>query len=272
MAIYLLLARSAPARSRRCSDGDRGRARFLIKARHGHRAGVPLRAARSSSCSTRSTTSVGAEVADRGVHDEVVRARPGDEPRRPRGARRTRSIVASIATLARARPRERSPRSPSTGSGSSGGTRSRSSSCCRSRCPGIVTAIALNASINNVRHPVQPVDDHDRPRDLLHRGRLQQRDRAAAPDARPRSSRRRWTSGPTGGRPSGYVTFPAIRTAIVAGALLAFALSFDEIVVTNFIVGHRAHDPEVHLQQPAAAAGTARSSTSSRSVVMVADR
>ena len=34
-----------------------------------------------------------------------------------------------------------------------------------------------------------------------------------------------------------HVTFPAIRTALVAGALLAFALSFDEIVVTNFVAG-----------------------------------
>jgi putative spermidine/putrescine transport system permease protein len=34
-----------------------------------------------------------------------------------------------------------------------------------------------------------------------------------------------------------YVTFPAIRTALVAAALLAFALSFDEIVVTNFTSG-----------------------------------
>jgi putative spermidine/putrescine transport system permease protein len=34
-----------------------------------------------------------------------------------------------------------------------------------------------------------------------------------------------------------YVTWPAIRTAIIAGALLAFALSFDEIVVTNFTSG-----------------------------------
>ena len=34
-----------------------------------------------------------------------------------------------------------------------------------------------------------------------------------------------------------YLTFPAIRTALVAGALLAFALSFDEIVVTNFTAG-----------------------------------
>ncbi len=34
-----------------------------------------------------------------------------------------------------------------------------------------------------------------------------------------------------------HVTLPAIRTALVAGALLAFALSFDEIVVTNFVSG-----------------------------------
>jgi len=33
------------------------------------------------------------------------------------------------------------------------------------------------------------------------------------------------------------VTFPAIRTALIAGALLAFALSFDEIIVTNFLSG-----------------------------------
>jgi putative spermidine/putrescine transport system permease protein len=34
-----------------------------------------------------------------------------------------------------------------------------------------------------------------------------------------------------------YVTFPGIRTALVAGTLLAFGLSFDEIVVTNFTAG-----------------------------------
>ena len=33
------------------------------------------------------------------------------------------------------------------------------------------------------------------------------------------------------------VTMPAIRTSLVAGALLAFALSFDEIIVTNFTAG-----------------------------------
>ena len=34
-----------------------------------------------------------------------------------------------------------------------------------------------------------------------------------------------------------YVLFPAMRTALLAGALLAFALSFDEVIVTTFTAG-----------------------------------
>jgi putative spermidine/putrescine transport system permease protein len=34
-----------------------------------------------------------------------------------------------------------------------------------------------------------------------------------------------------------YITLPAVRSALVAGGLLAFALSFDEIVVTTFTAG-----------------------------------
>jgi putative spermidine/putrescine transport system permease protein len=34
-----------------------------------------------------------------------------------------------------------------------------------------------------------------------------------------------------------YVTFPAVRSAVLAGALLAFALSFDEVIVTIFTAG-----------------------------------
>jgi putative spermidine/putrescine transport system permease protein len=34
-----------------------------------------------------------------------------------------------------------------------------------------------------------------------------------------------------------YVTFPQMRTALLAGALLAFALSFDEVIVTVFTAG-----------------------------------
>ena len=34
-----------------------------------------------------------------------------------------------------------------------------------------------------------------------------------------------------------YVTFPQMRSAVLAGALLAFALSFDEVIVTIFVAG-----------------------------------
>ena len=34
-----------------------------------------------------------------------------------------------------------------------------------------------------------------------------------------------------------YVMFPQIATALVSGALLAFALSFDEVIVTVFTAG-----------------------------------
>jgi len=34
-----------------------------------------------------------------------------------------------------------------------------------------------------------------------------------------------------------YITLPTLRTALVAGALLAFALSFDEVIVTIFTAG-----------------------------------
>ena len=34
-----------------------------------------------------------------------------------------------------------------------------------------------------------------------------------------------------------YITFPQLRTALLAGALLAFALSFDEVIVTTFTAG-----------------------------------
>jgi putative spermidine/putrescine transport system permease protein len=34
-----------------------------------------------------------------------------------------------------------------------------------------------------------------------------------------------------------FVTLPVVSTALVAGALLAFALSFDEVIVTTFTAG-----------------------------------
>jgi putative spermidine/putrescine transport system permease protein len=34
-----------------------------------------------------------------------------------------------------------------------------------------------------------------------------------------------------------FVTFPVLSTALISGALLAFALSFDEVIVTTFTAG-----------------------------------
>jgi putative spermidine/putrescine transport system permease protein len=43
--------------------------------------------------------------------------------------------------------------------------------------------------------------------------------------------------GASGSQTFRYVTFPLVRSALLAGGLLAFALSFDEIVVTTFTAG-----------------------------------
>ena len=57
-----------------------------------------------------------------------------------------------------------------------------------------------------------------------------------------------------------HVTLPGIVTALVAGALLAFALSFDEIIVTTFTSGAGHADPaDLDLQQlPATGPGAPR--------------
>ena len=60
-----------------------------------------------------------------------------------------------------------------------------------------------------------------------------------------------------------HVTFPTIRTALVAGALLSFALSFDEIAVTFFLAGRGHHDaaaldPRRLPQQPERPGGERR--------------
>ena len=45
------------------------------------------------------------------------------------------------------------------------------------------------------------------------------------------------------------ITFPAMRTAMIAGALLAFALSFDEIIVTIFTAGGVKTLPDLDLPE-----------------------
>ncbi|HTH06956.1 MAG TPA: ABC transporter permease subunit, partial [Ilumatobacteraceae bacterium] len=43
--------------------------------------------------------------------------------------------------------------------------------------------------------------------------------------------------GATGSQTFRHITFPLMRSALLAGGILAFALSFDEIVVTTFTAG-----------------------------------
>ena len=47
------------------------------------------------------------------------------------------------------------------------------------------------------------------------------------------------------------VTFPLILPGIMAAALLAFSLSIDDFVITNFVSGHDEHLPDLGLLDPA---------------------
>ena len=108
-----------------------------------------------------------------------------------------------------------------------------------------------------------------RPRDVLHRRRLQQRRRAAAAHValvrggvgRPR--RPHVADVPATSR------FPQMRSALVAGALLAFALRFDEVIVTTFTAGDQRDAADLDPHQPVAARTSCRSSTWSACVVIV---
>ena len=102
--------------------------------------------------------------------------------------------------------------------------------------PGIVTAIALNTTINNFRIPfgvLTIVIGHATFCIVVVYNNVIARLRRTPASLIEASM----DLGADGWQTFRYVTFPAIRTALVAGALLAFALSFDEIVVTNFTAG-----------------------------------
>ena len=103
--------------------------------------------------------------------------------------------------------------------------------------PGIVTGIALRSSfvIAGVR---SALDAGCRARDVLHRDRLQQRGRSVPTDVAEHHG------GVRRPRRDGLADVPACRapnlaTALFAGGILAFALSFDEIVVTTFTAGNQ---------------------------------
>ena len=102
--------------------------------------------------------------------------------------------------------------------------------------PGIVTAIALNTTINNFGFPFGVftiVVGHATFCIVVVYNNVIARLRRT-PTSLVEAS---MDLGADGWQTFRHVTFPSIRTAVVAGALLAFALSFDEIVVTNFTAG-----------------------------------
>lgn len=103
--------------------------------------------------------------------------------------------------------------------------------------PGIVTGIALNAAFKNVLGPLgigfgltTVVIGHATFCIVVVHNNVQARLRRMSGSLAEASS----DLGATGWQTFRFVTFPALRSALVAGALLAFGLSFDEIVVTTF--------------------------------------
>src|SRR4030095_11246447 len=102
--------------------------------------------------------------------------------------------------------------------------------------PGIVTAIALNTTINNFGIPfgiLTIIIGHATFCIVVVYNNVLARLRRTPTSLIEASM----DLGADGWQTFRYVTFPAIRTAILAGGLLAVALSFDEIIVTNFLAG-----------------------------------
>ncbi len=118
--------------------------------------------------------------------------------------------------------------------------------------PGIVTAIALNSSINTFGLPLSTytiIIGHSTFCIVVVYNNVIARLRRT-PTSLVEAS---MDLGADGWQTFRLVTFPAIRTALVAGALLAFALSWDEIVVTNFVSGTQITVPKWifdHIHQP----------------------
>ena len=65
-----------------------------------------------------------------------------------------------------------------------------------------------------------------------------------------------------------YVVLPKIATALLAGGMLAFALSFDEVIVTTFTAGQQSHPAHLDAhpaRAPPAAPGHQRGGGASSS-------
>jgi putative spermidine/putrescine transport system permease protein len=105
--------------------------------------------------------------------------------------------------------------------------------------PGVVTGIALNSFFtNNPVHSVSPslwtiVIGHATFCIVIVYNNVVARMRRTQTSLTEASM----DLGADGWQTFRFVTFPVISTALVAGALLAFALSFDEVIVTTFTAG-----------------------------------
>src|SRR5439155_691871 len=118
--------------------------------------------------------------------------------------------------------------------------------------PGILTGIALNNAINNYKIPFSiwtiMIGHATFCIVVVYNNVLARLRRTAGSQIEASMD-----LGADGWQTFRYVTWPAIRTAVVAGMLLAFALSFDEIVVTNFTSGSQVTIPKFiydNLRQP----------------------
>jgi putative spermidine/putrescine transport system permease protein len=102
--------------------------------------------------------------------------------------------------------------------------------------PGIVTGMALNASFNTFHVPFSVwtiIAGHATFCVVTVYNNVIARMRRSSRSIEEASM----DLGATTAQTFRYVTFPVVRTALVAGALLAFALSFDEVIVTTFTAG-----------------------------------
>jgi putative spermidine/putrescine transport system permease protein len=118
--------------------------------------------------------------------------------------------------------------------------------------PGILTGIALNSAINNYGFPFSVwtiMLGHTTFCIVVVYNNVVARLRRTSGSLLEASM----DLGADGWQTFRYVTWPSIRSAIVAGALLAFALSFDEIVVTNLTSGTQITIPKFifdNMRQP----------------------
>lgn len=102
--------------------------------------------------------------------------------------------------------------------------------------PGIVTGVALLSGFQRVNIKlsfVTLVIAHATFCVVIVYNNAAARLRRLAPSVREASA----DLGADGWQTFRFVTFPLLRTALIAGGLLAFALSFDEIIVTTFTAG-----------------------------------